>query len=189
MPTTDVNAALAAYQCATDSTRSDLERGLIKALERYAKKIVWLKLHQDRPETVNEAVQYVMAHLTDFRGDSKFSTWVYSVIQRYCYRELQRKIENKEKLFSDFHDYQVEGLASYELDGNARLTLDRLRKSLSADENDLIDRKLQGYTNTEIAHQTSAATSTIEGRWRRLCAKLRQSEAKRTKADRKHPLT
>lgn len=189
MPTTDVNAALAAYQSATDSTRTGLERRLIKALETYAKKIVWLKLHQDRPETVNEAVEYVMAHLEAFKGDSKFSTWVYSVVQRYCYRELQRKIESKEKLFSDFPDQQVQGLASYQLDGNARLTLDRLRKSLSADENDLIDRKLQGYTNTEIAHLTSTTTSAIEGRWRRLCAKLRQSEAKRTKADRKHPLT
>lgn len=45
MPNGDVNAALTTYQNATDLTRSDLERALINALEKYAKKIVWLKLH------------------------------------------------------------------------------------------------------------------------------------------------
>jgi RNA polymerase sigma-70 factor (ECF subfamily) len=182
MPTTngDVNAALAAHRCATDLTRSDLQSALIEALEHYAKRIVWLKLHQERPEIVNEAVQYVMAHLGDFRGESKFSTWVFSIVQRFCYRELEVKISNKEVLFSDYHStHQVERLASYELDGDARITLDRLREALSDDENNLIDRKLEGYTNAEIAESEATSTTAIEGRWRRLCAKLRQNETKR----------
>jgi RNA polymerase sigma factor (sigma-70 family) len=141
---------------------------------------VWLKLHQERPEIVNEAVQYVMAHLGDFRGESKFSTWVFSIVQRFCYRELEVKISNKEVLFSDYHStHQVERLASYELDGDARITLDRLREALSDDENNLIDRKLEGYTNAEIAESEATSTTAIEGRWRRLCAKLRRNETKR----------
>ena len=185
MPTTDVNAALAAYQSATDSTRSDRERGLIKALEHYAKRIVWLQLRQDRPEVVNEAVQYVMAHLADFRGDSKFSTWVYSVVQRYCYRELQLKINSREALFSAFPDFKVEGLASYELDGHARIDLDRLTKTLSKEQRNLINYKLQGYTSAEIAQLLKISTATVESRWRRLCTKLRKLEAERTETHRK----
>jgi RNA polymerase sigma factor (sigma-70 family) len=123
-----------------------------------------------------------MAHLGDFRGESKFSTWVFSIVQRFCYRELEVKISNKEVLFSDYHStHQVERLASYELDGDARLTLDRLREALLDDENNLIDHKLQGYTTAEIAELTATSTTAIEGRWRRLCAKLRRNGAKRTK--------
>jgi len=182
----DVNAALAAYLSATDSTRSELEYVLIKSLEKYAKKIVWLTLHESRPEIVNEAVQSVLARLADFRGESKFSTWVFSIIRRLCYRELQRKITSKETLFSDFKDYQVEALATYELDGDAKMTLDRLRKTLSEDENDLIELKLRGYTHAEIAQKMATTTTTIDGRWRRLCEKLRQTKTNSTEQRKKN---
>jgi RNA polymerase sigma factor (sigma-70 family) len=188
MPSTngDVNAALAAYKNATDSNRSELERALIKALENYANKVVWLTLHQDRPEVANEAIQYVVSHLAEFRGESKFSTWAFSIVQRFCYRELQLKMSNKEILFSDLRSaHQVEGLASYELDGDARLTLDRLRRTLSDAENNLIDHRLQGYSNAEIAQLMKTSTTTIEGRWRRLCDKLRKCENKRSNTNRK----
>lgn len=183
MPSTngDVNDALVAYKSATDLTRTELENSLIKSLSSYAKKIVWLKLHQDRPDTVNEAVQYVMAHLADFRGESKFSSWVYTIVERFCCRELRLKINNKEKLFGDFHEYQVEGLASYELDGDARMTLDRLTKTLSADEKRLIDLKLQGYSTAELAQLMKITETAAEGPWRRLSAKLRKREQKRNK--------
>ncbi len=177
----DVNAALAAYRAATDSNRLDLQYGLIKSLEKYARKIVWLTLHETRPEIVNEAVQYVLAHLTDFKGDSKFSTWVFAVVRRLCFRELQHKITRKETVFSDFKDYQVEALATYELDGDAKITLDRLRKSLSQEENFLIDLKLQGHTYAEIAAQMAITVAAAESRWRRLCEKLRQTRTKNTK--------
>jgi RNA polymerase sigma factor (sigma-70 family) len=170
----DVNTALAAYQSATESTRPELEYALIKALEKYARKIIWLKLHESRPEIANAAVHSVLAHLNDFKGESKFSTYVYSVVARRCFEELRRKITNKEMLLSEFKDYQVEALATYELDGDAKITLDRLRKTLSTDENDLIDLKLQGYTHPEIAQRMKATTSTIDGRWRKLCEKLRK---------------
>jgi RNA polymerase sigma factor (sigma-70 family) len=174
----DVNAALAAFASATDSNRGDLEYALIKSLEKYAKKIVWLKLHENRPEIVNEAVQSVLAHLADFKGKSKFSTYFYSIVQRRCFEELRRKITSKETLFSDFRDYQVEGLATYELDGDAKLTLERLRTQVSEAENILIDKKLQGYTHPEIAQEMRVSTTTIDGRWRRLCEKLRQTKGK-----------
>jgi RNA polymerase sigma factor (sigma-70 family) len=188
MPTTgDVNAALAAYQSATDTTRSEHEKQLIKELEHYAKRIVWLTLHQERPEIVNEGVQYILSNIHDFRGDSKFRTYVYTLIQRYCFREMQLKIDRKETSLTDLRAEMEASLASYELDGDARMTLDKIRKNLSDDEKELIDRKLEGYKTAEIAQLSSTSTSTIEGRWRRLCAKVRQNEAKRTKTYRNNP--
>jgi RNA polymerase sigma factor (sigma-70 family) len=181
----DVNAAFAAYLSATDLTQPDLEYALVKSLEKYAKKIVWLTLHENRPEIVNESVHFVLAHLSDFRGEAKFSTWVFTIVRRLCYRELQRKITSKETLFSDFKDYQVEELATYELDGDAKMTLDRIRKTLSKDENELIGLKLQGYTHKEIAEEMGTTTSAIEGRWRRLCEKLRQTETNSTEQRKK----
>lgn len=150
----DVNTTLAAYLAATDCTRAELEYALIKSLEKYAKKIVWLRLHEDRPDLVNEAVRYVLAHLADFKGNSKFSTYVFSIVERLCYREIKRKTTSKESVFSDFKEHEVDGLATYELDGDAKITLDRLRKTVSTDENQLINLRLQGYRTAQPAvHQ------------------------------------
>ena len=179
--TGDVNAALAAYQSATDSSRSEHERILIKELENYAKKIVWLTLRREHPEIVNEGVQYILSHINDFRGDSKFSTYVYTLIKRYCFREMKLKMDRNETSLTDLQAQMEANLASYELDGDARLTLDQIRKNLSDDEKELIDRKLEGYKTAEIAQLSSISTATIEGRWRRLCARVRRSEARRTR--------
>jgi RNA polymerase sigma factor (sigma-70 family) len=182
MPSTNgnVNATFAAYLNATDLNRSELEDALIKSLEKYAKKIVWLTLHDTRPDIVNESVHFILVHLNDFRGKSKFSTWVFTIVRRRCYGELQRKISRKETLFSEFKDHQVDALATYELDGDAKMTLDRLRRGLSKPENDLIEFKLHGYTNREIAQEMATTMSAIDGRWRRLCEKLRQIKANST---------
>jgi len=172
----DVNEAFAAYKASMDSTRPEQESVLIKALQNYARKIVWLTLRETRPEIVNEAVHYVLGHLDDFRGNSKFSTWVFAIVRRFCYGDLQRRTRRKETLFSEFKDYEIDGLATYELDGDAKMTLDRLRRTLTNDENRLIEFKLQGFTHAEIAQELSATTATIDGRWRRLCEKLRQTQ-------------
>lgn len=177
-PNLDVNEAFAAYTAAPDS---ELENALVAAIERYAKKIVWIKLHQDHPEIVNEAVQSIMAHLADFRGNSKFSTWVFAVVVRLCYREIKLKVTTKETLFSDLKEHEVDGLATYELDGDAKITLDRLRKTLSQQENHRIDLRLQGFTHAEIAEMLTTTTTAIEGRWRRLCEKLRRAEKKKNR--------
>jgi RNA polymerase sigma factor (sigma-70 family) len=180
MPSTngDVNVTFAAYQNATDSTRSELRCDLIRSLEKYARSIVWLTLHEGHPEIVNYAVAVIMAHLADFKGSAKFSSWVYKIVQRLCYEELRRKITDRKTLVS-LDDHQEGDSAIYELDGDAKFVLDRLRQSLSDDENLLIDLKLQGHTNSEMAEILTTTTAALESRWRRLCAKLQKAEKKR----------
>jgi RNA polymerase sigma factor (sigma-70 family) len=180
MPSTtgDVNAAFAAYNNATDSHRSELRYDLIKSLEKYARSIVWLTLHEDHPEIVNYAIAVIMAHLGDFKGIAKFSTWVYQIVQRQCYEELRRKITDRKTLVS-LDDHPAEDSATYELDGDAKFILDRLRQSLSDEENLLIDLKLQGHTSSEMAEILTTTTAAVESRWRRLCDKLEKTEKKR----------
>jgi len=55
-----VNEAFAAHLAASDSDRPATESALITSLEKYAKAIVSSKLHEDRPDIVNEAVQSVL---------------------------------------------------------------------------------------------------------------------------------
>ena len=131
---TNVNAALAAYRAATDLNRVELEYQLIKSLEHYANRIVAIELHNGRPEIVNQAVQVALDQILDFKNESKFSTYFYTIVKRLCCGELRRKINNKETSFSQLDPIRVERLASYELDGDDRITLERLCKTLSKDE-------------------------------------------------------
>jgi RNA polymerase sigma factor (sigma-70 family) len=179
---TDVNAALAAFQAATDFNRPELENELIQSLEHYATRIVAIKLHDSRPEIVNQAVQMALAQLSDFKGTSKFSTYFFTIVQNLCFGELRRKIESKETLFSDLVEHKVEGLASYELDGDERMIIDRICKTLSKDDNLLLQLKMEGYTNAEIALRLSSTASAIESRWRRLCKKLRKAAEKQDRS-------
>jgi RNA polymerase sigma factor (sigma-70 family) len=173
-----VNEAFAAYISATEADRSDCERSLIKALQKYAKTIVWQQLHEDRPDLVNEAVERAFHSLKSFEGRSQFHTWVHVIARRVCYSELTKKIRRRNTEIP-LSEYQDDTFASYELDGDARMTLDRIRRSLSPDENELIELKLQGYSNPEIASRLGVSTSTINGRWHRLCVKLRNTERSR----------
>src|ERR1700731_286516 len=97
----DVNAALSAYNNATKETLAERQDLLIRSLEHYAKRIVSMTLRRDDPEIVNEAVATVFAQLGAFRGESKFSSWVFPIVERICYRELRLKISRNETLFSE----------------------------------------------------------------------------------------
>lgn len=175
----DVNAAFAAYQNATDSTRPELEYNLIRSLQKYARSIVSIKMREDHPEIVNDAVVYILSHLSDFRGEAKFTTWAYPIVERLCFAELRRKIIDRNMLVKEVTDEQVDESATYELNGDAKFVLDRLRQPLSEEENLLIDLKLQGHTNSETAQILSTTTVAVESRWRRLCNKLQKTEKKR----------
>jgi DNA-binding CsgD family transcriptional regulator len=51
---------------------------------------------------------------------------------------------------------------------------------LSEEQRNLINYKLQGHTNAEIAQLLKINTATVESRWRRLCGKLRKLQAQKT---------
>jgi hypothetical protein len=73
------------------------------------------------------------------------------------------------------------GLASYELDIDKRMIIDKICKSLSEEENVLLQLKLQGFTNPEIAKGISTA-SAIESRWRgsaKCCGRPQKSKTDR----------
>ena len=177
----NVNEAFAAYAAATDEDRPQSESALIKALRKYANSVIWLTIQENRPDIVNEAVSIVFSQLSDFKGASKFSTWAFSIIERICFRELKTKItiRHNEKSFSDFEDFEIEALMSYEPDTETKTRLDALRETLSSEENELIDLKLQGHTSVEIAEKLETTSTTIDSRLRRLFAKLRKIDRKR----------
>lgn len=177
----DVNEAYQAYTAATDEDRPQRELALIKALRNYANSAIWLTIQENRPDIVNEAVMAVMSQLSTFKGMCKFSTWVFEIIKRICFRELRLKImrREKEKSFSDFEDHQIEALASYERNDDAKMALDRIRECLTRDENELIEMKLQGHTSFEIARKLKTTPATIDKRLQRLFARLRKIERKR----------
>jgi RNA polymerase sigma factor (sigma-70 family) len=46
---------------------------------------------EEAEETVQDAFMRVYTHISSFRGDAKFSTWLYRIVYNLCYTRLRNK--------------------------------------------------------------------------------------------------
>ncbi|MEM7574431.1 MAG: RNA polymerase sigma factor [Bacteroidota bacterium] len=66
----------------------------------YSKAITMLKNERDAENATQEIFTKIFLNLSKFSGNSKFSTWVYSVTYNYCIDFIRRN-KRKQKLFTD----------------------------------------------------------------------------------------
>ncbi len=66
----------------------------------YAKSISFLKDENLAKDATQDIFMKVIYKLSKFKGDSKFSTWLYSITYNYCIDVLRRN-KNHKKLFTD----------------------------------------------------------------------------------------
>ncbi|MEM6396776.1 MAG: sigma-70 family RNA polymerase sigma factor [Bacteroidota bacterium] len=70
------------------------------AAKIYSKAITMLKNERDAENATQEIFTKIFLNLSKFSGNSKFSTWVYSVTYNYCIDFIRRN-KRKQKLFAD----------------------------------------------------------------------------------------
>lgn len=117
---------------------------------------------------VGEASHEIFKSLDSFnKAKGSFKQWVYGVTVYTC-RDLLRKRGRRREIQYYGHEDAVEHPRH-----EVKLALRKLREGLTPEDNELIDFKLHGATNEEIAVEMNTTEDGVKGRWKRLCEELR----------------
>lgn len=102
-----------------DSDSPAGERYINELFRRYHTRVaVWCyRLVGDRDSAADHAQEIFMkaySHLNSFRGDAKFSTWIYMIARNHCYNEFRsraaRPAHNSDAVLPDLADDRTENV-------------------------------------------------------------------------------
>lgn len=118
-------------------------------------------------DLTQEVALKVLDHLHDFRGESQFKTWIYTIASRHCFSYLHKKQPGL---------LEAEQLADYlpeENDDDKNSIMLALIHSLPAEERHLLLRKYELGTSIEdLQEELNLSASAIKMRLKRSREKL-----------------
>jgi RNA polymerase sigma-70 factor (ECF subfamily) len=124
-------------------------------------------------------VYRALTRLGGFRGESKFSTWFYTLAKREGYRALETHIRKQKPLVSlrvgpsgEQSDWEP---AAKAVNVDDPISVNLLERKLPRTQAEVIRLMADGYTLEEIAENTGESIGTIRSRYRLAKAKLRCS--------------
>lgn len=168
---TDLNALYKAWAESSLKDKEDAHAKLGTDLYHYLRGIIrqeFPKWQEYLEDGIGEASHEIFKSLDSFDPTKgSFKQWVYGVTVYTC-RDLLRKRNKRREIQYYGHEDAVE-----HPDHEARLTLKKLREGLAPEDNELIDLKLHGATNEEIAIAINTTEDSIKSKWKRLCEELR----------------
>jgi RNA polymerase sigma factor (sigma-70 family) len=166
------------YQAYLDDPTSENYETLGEALMRFVEATIVRTHGSQFPEledAVGEACLDVIKGLPSFNpAKSSFSTWVYNVTTNSCLDALRKRNgQQEEELDTDVLKSQ-----SYDFYRNldAKLDMNKLIAQLSKDEQELIEMKMHGFSNEEIAAELDTTLDGVKGQWKRLIPKLKAAK-------------
>jgi RNA polymerase sigma factor (sigma-70 family) len=181
--TREIDAAFEAFK----SGEPDAEPRLYSALKKLAQSEVWHFFGSIDEDLMQEIATNAFLRREQFRGESRFSTWVFALAKNKCRMALRRVTEERRMVSITMHEEELEsGYAegpeqsndAYLYDFNdASLDLEKLKADLPEEQVKVVDFHLQGYSLDEMAKKTKAPLGTIRGRWRLANEKLRKKVA------------
>lgn len=157
-------------------------------VKKYEGKVFSVALHMlqnrdDAGDAAQEVFLRVFRSLTDFRGGSKFSTWLFRITNNVCLDFLRKRSRNDLSLDADAgkddesavreipSDCDVEALAeSSEFNGLVRKAINDLPVQHRAM---IVMRDMQGLSYTEIAKLLGLPEGTVKSRISRARGNLR----------------
>ncbi|MCB0337677.1 MAG: RNA polymerase sigma factor [Bdellovibrionales bacterium] len=115
--------------------------------------------------------------LSSFKGDAKFSTWLFRITRNHCIdllRTTKRRATDSLDEKRELGEIGGSVTASDQGDQlNARQTLLQVLSELSNEEREvLLLRELQGYSYEEIADITGNSLNSLKGKLKRVRAKV-----------------
>lgn len=131
--------------------------------------MVWIRLHEIRPEIVDEAVWKAFERADTFKGDSSFTTWFHRIVINCCHDYLRTKQSKAEVSLE-----AVPEVTTF-VEGDARIELDQLTASLKTRQKRLISLKLEGLTDAEIGKILGIKELAVRHFWTRTKERIRQS--------------
>jgi RNA polymerase sigma-70 factor, ECF subfamily len=147
----------------------------------------YLRVPEEAQEVTQEVFVKVFRSLKNFRGDAKFSTWLYMVAANHCKNRLKylkrRHYFDGESLdapLGDDPDAPVRQYAADEPDAAQQVETGQLQQAVRAAIDKLADdhreavvlRDLQGLSYEEISEITGQAVGTVKSRIHRARVEL-----------------
>ena len=153
---------------------------LVRTYESFVYNVAYqsLKSQDDAFDVSQEVFIKVYKSLGSFRGDCKFSTWVYRVAQNVV-KDFLRSKENKLKTVSvyetdsDGEEHQLEivdestaadPIASFEKKERAALVREAISRLSEEQRAVIVLRDMEGYTYEEIAEMLFLDMGTVKSR-------------------------
>lgn len=149
-------------ECPCDETQDALYRAVV----RQARNVIFMILHRERMDLAANAATAVVLNLEDFEGKSAFSTWSHSIARRIAYKEAERLNEKKEDQLDAVSQEHMP--MDVGLDGYAAILLKDVLKSLSKEDQTLLEGKLFGLEDEELADTLGISEGAVRMRWSRL---------------------
>lgn len=145
--------------------------------------------YDDALEAAQDIFVSVFKSLKNFRGESKFSTWLYSITSNYCknFKRKKRRMNvisifrNDDDMASELPiiDERENLEKKFELDNTYEIATEELQKLPDDYRNILVLRDIEGYTYDEIAEILKISLSNVKVRIHRGRAMLKQRLHKR----------
>ena len=153
------------------------DRNAFGELVRIYEKLVYntirvkVRSEEDALDISQEVFIKIWRALPNWRGECRFSTWIYKVSINCCYDHL-RKVPGR----IDIADETVEASPEKSLDRNETITAVRAAIAKLSDEQReiVVLRDIDGHTYEEIAEMLDLEIGTVKSRLNRARANLRE---------------
>lgn len=164
----DENVVFAQWKSAPADEKVKYLPRLLRLLRAHAFAVCWIKLKENRPDIVNQAVWRVLSRKDEFEGKSSFSTWFQAIVQNLCtdvHRTNVRKAE-----------VTIEGLnlPATKSGVEAKIELEQLSKGLKDRQKLLVKLKLKGLNDAEIGRVLGINELAVRHSWTRTKEKIRK---------------
>jgi RNA polymerase sigma-70 factor (ECF subfamily) len=178
----DMQAALPSSCDSLSPKLGDQERNYV-----YAVAMKYVKDEEAAADIAQDALLLAHRHRSSFRGDSRYSTWLYRIAATTALMHLRRKRRRSLELLSPVRPDEEGAVPEYqgtdettphdEVAGHEAVELIRRRLGELGDKYERIFwmRYLEGYTETEIARLLDLTLATVKTRAHRARVAVRET--------------
>lgn len=165
----DENVVFNQWKNAPEDEKQKYVPHLLRLLRRHAFAVCWIKLKEQRPDIVNDAIWRVMQQAGNFKGESSFSTWFQAIVQNLC-TDSQREVGRQKEVGLE----EVGDVAVTRNGVEAKIELEQLTKGLKARQKLLVKLKMKGLNDEEISKILGMQELAVRHSWGRVKEKIRK---------------
>ena len=137
---------------------------------------LYMKNEQDKKDLFQEIVLSAWKGFANFKGDAKFSTWLYRVALNTAITFFRKE---KKQLKTVYDDYYPDALPDTQLPENEQLTaMHKAIAELSAIDKALVMLYLEDYSYNDISDIMGISANNVAVKMNRIKTKLKENSKK-----------
>ncbi len=173
MTASQLDSLYAAFVAADEQTKEATKETLLLAMYNDCWPIMRSILGTVHPDLVADAVSKAALSLDKFRGEARFSSWFYKIVESFCKTRIRQKIRRNETSLDEMIELDQEPVGEdRHLRDEARLDLNRIMQDLAPIDQQILQLRSEGRTMKDVAGVVGLSTRGVNSRWRRLKERL-----------------